>query len=689
MYKELYEEHVVGEARIAVCRLCQAQSRQHKSGIANFKMHLSTSHPLFLLEKDQSSSSYSVRGGQYNGEEARGGPSTTDTISVLQFALHGAPSTSKLSDWLAEYCAEGCLPLSVVDSPAMQKLLLRLMEGMPRVPKLPSRYSAQLSLGKLLEARAAAVKERVARAIECVGRFPGMIAMTADTWTSRSQQGYLGVTIAYIDRDWRLQSDVVACKLLESPHTAPAIVNGIEDTVPEPAVMADVMTLVTDNGANMIAAARSLVGERALGCAAHTIQLVLKDAARQQPMKDILGCVTTALARFRNSTSRRQALADACNRAGIKALVPLYPIATRWDSNYLALRRFLEMYPALERMAWDDWGFASNTEHSAFWVPVKRVHLLLEPLCDVLGTFAGWTRALQSAGSVTLSRIPAAVQDMIAATAARTGDSEKIAEIKGQLHAAVHKRLVKLAESPLVQIARFLDPTQQRSMDAASVNDTVLMLIDIVNDRFRAVHSPNTTTTPWSHKLSACNGWPADQLGTALDAYVNLDKSNATDALDWWRAHAGMLSPMDAVARWFLCLPATSAESERTFSLAGLVATSRRSRLSGPLVNDLVLLHRHLARDRQPPSATRRTLGQASALGVAAAASQSIMPLTAIVEPMDDRALDALLDDGLVEVDERGILHVADGTTDAEEAVTKSESEANPVAGGVDSAWDD
>jgi hypothetical protein len=226
-------------------------------------------------------------------------------------------------------------------------------------------------------------------------------------------------------------------------------------------------------------------------------------------------------------------------------------------------------------------------------------------------------------------------------------------------------------------------------MDAASVNDTVLMLIDIVNDRFRAVHSPNTTTTPWSHKLSACNGWPADQLGTALDAYVNLDKSNATDALDWWRAHAGMLSPMDAVARWFLCLPATSAESERTFSLAGLVATSRRSRLSGPLVNDLVLLHRHLARDRQPPSATRRTLGQASALGVAAAASQSIMPLTAIVEPMDDRALDALLDDGLVEVDERGILHVADGTTDAEEAVTKSESEANPVAGGVDSAWDD
>jgi hypothetical protein len=135
---------------------------------------------------------------------------------------------------------------------------------------------------------------------------------------------------------------------------------------------------------------------------------------------------------------------------------------------------------------------------------------------------------------------------MIVTTAARTGESNEIAEIKGQLHSVVRKRLAKLAKIPLVQIARFLDPTQQRSMTTASVNNTVIVLIDIVNDRFRAVHFPNTMMTLWSHKLSACNGWPADQLGATLDASVNLAK---TDALDWWRANTSMLSPLDAVAR--------------------------------------------------------------------------------------------------------------------------------------------
>jgi hypothetical protein len=48
---------------------------------------------------------------------------------------------------------------------------------------------------------------------------------------------------------------------------------------------------------------------------------------------------------------------------------------------------------------------------------------MLGPLCYVLEAFARWTRALQSAGSVTLSRIPAAVQDMLVATEARSGDN--------------------------------------------------------------------------------------------------------------------------------------------------------------------------------------------------------------------------------------------------------------------------
>ena len=90
------------------------------------------------------------------------------------------------------------------------------------------------------------------------------------------------------------------------------------------------------------------------------------------------------------------------------------------------------------------------------------MHALLVPLRDVLQVFAKWTRALQSATSVTLSLLPAAVDGMLAATGVRPGDNASIATIKAQLHAAVRDRLSPLAASPRVVVARFLDPTQHR-----------------------------------------------------------------------------------------------------------------------------------------------------------------------------------------------------------------------------------
>lgn len=64
--------------------------------------------------------------------------------------------------------------------------------------------------------------------------------------------------------------------------------------------------------------------------------------------------------------------------------------------------------------------------------------------------------------------------------------------------------------------------------------------------------------------------------------------------------------------------------------------------------------------------------------------SLSIMPQTAIVEPIvEDEVQDALLSDGLAEVDEHGILHLADVTEDDKKADTEGE---NPAASEVDSA---
>jgi hypothetical protein len=60
------------------------------------------------------------------------------------------------------------------------------------------------------------------------------------------------------------------------------------------------------------------------------------------------------------------------------------------------------------------------------------------------------------------------------------------------------------------------------------------------------------------------------------------------DPLEWWQAMAPDLPCLAEFARRYLAVPATTAESERLFSLAGAVVSPMRTRLDPGRVNQLV-----------------------------------------------------------------------------------------------------
>ena len=70
-----------------------------------------------------------------------------------------------------------------------------------------------------------------------------------------------------------------------------------------------------------------------------------------------------------------------------------------------------------------------------------------------------------------------------------------------------------------------------------------------------------------------------------------------TNPLLWWKTHATEFPQLAKLARRVLCIPATSAPSERIFSVAGQVATQKRNRLAPDTVALLVYL-----RNAWPPA---------------------------------------------------------------------------------------
>lgn len=65
---------------------------------------------------------------------------------------------------------------------------------------------------------------------------------------------------------------------------------------------------------------------------------------------------------------------------------------------------------------------------------------------------------------------------------------------------------------------------------------------------------------------------------------------------EWWKTREKKYPLVAALAKKYLCIPATSTSSERTFSTAGNIITSKRNCLNPETVNMLVFLfqNKHL-----------------------------------------------------------------------------------------------
>jgi hypothetical protein len=85
---------------------------------------------------------------------------------------------------------------------------------------------------------------------------------------------------------------------------------------------------------------------------------------------------------------------------------------------------------------------------------------------------------------------------------------------------------------------------------------------------------------------------PQDEVTTYLA--MRFPRESTVSILQWWMAHAVELPNLAKVARQVLCVPASSAASERAFSAAGITISQRRTALDPENVDNILFLHSNL-----------------------------------------------------------------------------------------------
>lgn len=83
---------------------------------------------------------------------------------------------------------------------------------------------------------------------------------------------------------------------------------------------------------------------------------------------------------------------------------------------------------------------------------------------------------------------------------------------------------------------------------------------------------------------------PRDRLKEEMTDYELLKVEKDADILTWWKVHESNFPLLAKLARKYLAVPATSTESERLFSLAGLVINYLRTCLTGEHAEWLIFL---------------------------------------------------------------------------------------------------
>ena len=170
---------------------------------------------------------------------------------------------NELRQFLTDWIIEDLQPLYVVQSPSFRRLISELdpafiMPDEKGIKKII--FSAyNFTLPTLIEKIKVDAKS---------------ISLTTDMWTSRSGQGYIGVTCSYIDSKFNLHEITLTVNYVRYPHTAQHIAESLEEIFEKWKLREKVFTITTDNAANMKKAISNMNVEWQ-GCSAHTLQLII------------------------------------------------------------------------------------------------------------------------------------------------------------------------------------------------------------------------------------------------------------------------------------------------------------------------------------------------------------------------------------------------------------------------------
>ena len=236
--------------------------------------------------------------------------------------------TQKVIEWIVL----DIQPFKVVEGEAFRKMITKLD---PQY-QIPSRETVKNAIKKSFEDRRKAITNYIKN-------ISGKVSLTTDIWSSLKNEGFMGITIHFIDETWTLKHFTLDIFRFKGSHTAEAIANEIYNTLVEFELDKKSIAITTDNASNMIAGVRILktkLNQNSFTyyrCIAHVLNLIVVAGLDiiKKPIKKLRNLIKV----IQKSSKLLEELKSLMQVDKKPFFHPIIDCKTRWNSTLRMLNR--------------------------------------------------------------------------------------------------------------------------------------------------------------------------------------------------------------------------------------------------------------------------------------------------------------------------------------------------------------
>lgn len=432
------------------------------------------------------------------------------------------------------------------------------------------------------------------------------ISVTTDGWTSVSNDSYIALTVHFINEKNELRSFLLECVKFNERHTAEHLANETKKTLQDWTLFDKVVALVTDNAANMTAAAR-LGGWPHLPCFAHSLNLIVQTGLKEIAITHKK--VKEVVEYFKRSPQASEKLRVVEKQMGFPELNVKQDMPIRWNSTYEMFQRILEIKdPLISTMA------IVNFEKSCL---SPEDFQIIEYSCRILKCFYEVTIDISAEKNVTISKIiylSRALMRHCKNVQEENGLPSDVLNMATKMIEKINNRFINIEENSIIAEATFLDPrfkkqgfinihNFEKTKNAITrIASSILTKVGTdIQEKTENVQEIDNDFSIWRDydKTTANLIQISDNASSAsiieVNRYLQEQLLKRTgNPLEWWKEREHIYPRLYYLAKKKLCVPATSVACERAFSKAGMVISKRRSSLSAAKVNKLLFINANL-----------------------------------------------------------------------------------------------